>query len=278
MGLLLSRLVQRFAYSRIVQAKTELLLYEMLWGFDTLLSPGYRKLDGSFEGWAYRNGFLRQVQRLERASILEKMPGGPLDRIYRLSEKGRLLALGGRDPETEWARPWDGLWRCVLFDLAKDRDTERREIHRLLREYGFGCLQGSLWIGPHRPESLMRELKGERFARSLVFIEGRPFGGETDARIVGSAWDFNQLENDYEEHAALLKKAPKEQSSDVEDRKELLRWAQREFRSWKRLMHSDPLLPEILWPKSYPGRKTWDLRVSVLGRLSPAAAKARSKN
>ncbi len=99
-----------------MQPKTEEFLGMLLWTLDTALRPTFRNLDQSYEGWAYRNGFLRQVDTLADRGLIERRSGGSPDaRIYRLSEQGRLHVLGGRDPEREWNRRWDGRWRVVLL-------------------------------------------------------------------------------------------------------------------------------------------------------------------
>ena len=82
-----------------MKPRTEELLYLLLWGADHLARPTFRNLTDSFESWAYKNGFLRQIQELEARKILERKPGGASEAIYRLSESGRLIALGGRDPK-----------------------------------------------------------------------------------------------------------------------------------------------------------------------------------
>lgn len=54
-----------------MKAKTELILYHCLWMADTMMHPTWRNMDSSFECWAYRNGFLRQVRTLEAQGWLE---------------------------------------------------------------------------------------------------------------------------------------------------------------------------------------------------------------
>src|SRR5271157_2550505 len=100
-----------------MKPRTEELLYFLLWTADRLAQPTFRNLTDSFEAWAYREGFLRQLQALEARRILERQPGAAADAIYRLTETGRLIALGGRDPVAQWRRRWDGRWRILVFDI-----------------------------------------------------------------------------------------------------------------------------------------------------------------
>src|ERR1041384_6101725 len=89
----------------------------LLWSLDVLSRPTFRNLTDSYETWAYRNGFYQHVGRLEQKGLLERDSAPVRDRLYRLTEPGRIYALGGRDPQAEWSRPWDGRWRVVIFDV-----------------------------------------------------------------------------------------------------------------------------------------------------------------
>lgn len=115
---------------------------------DTLARPTFHNLTESYEGWAYRHGLLRQTARLEGRKLIERKSGSDRDRLYRLSARGRLHALGGRDPEERWTRSWDGDWRLVIFDVPIRRNAQRERLRRYLRARNFGCLQNSVWITP----------------------------------------------------------------------------------------------------------------------------------
>lgn len=71
-----------------MRAKTEELLYFLLWTAETISRPTWRNMTESFEGWAYRKGLLRQLQRLENQQWLERGSGTAGDRLYRLTEAG----------------------------------------------------------------------------------------------------------------------------------------------------------------------------------------------
>src|ERR1043165_3903506 len=128
-----------------MQPKTEELLNFLLWSADKLMRPTFRNLTDSYESWAYRNGLLPQVTKLEKQQLLERDPKSRIERLYRLTEQGRLHALGGRDPQAQWRRYWDGRWRLVLFDVPEGQNARRERLRRYLRSRAFGCLQGSVW-------------------------------------------------------------------------------------------------------------------------------------
>src|ERR1700759_2336532 len=111
------------------------------------MRPTYRNLTESFEGWAYRSGFSRQIAELERRDFIEKHPDVG-NFICRLTDRGRLHALGGRDPKLQWSRAWDRHWRFILFDVPVSKNSARARLARYLRGRGFGCLQKSVWVSP----------------------------------------------------------------------------------------------------------------------------------
>ena len=58
---------------------------------------------------------------------------------------------------------------------------------RLLRDCGFGCVQGSVWLAPHSLLNDEMPAGGTEFAESLLMILGRPQGTMTDAKLVEAA-------------------------------------------------------------------------------------------
>lgn len=245
--------------------KTEELLYMLLWSCDTLAHPTWRNLTGSFEGWAYRNGLLRQLQRLEQQQSLDRQPGKSGDRLHRLSEAGRLRALGGRDPVARWNRRWDGRWRLVLFDVPEAHNSTRDKLRRYLRSRGFGYLQNSVWITPD-PVTEERTLlaDGPVNVESLLLLEARPCAGETDAQIVAGAWDFADLGQRYARHQAVLSERPRHRLATEADARCFHRWLREEREAWNDAMERDPLLPDLLLPPHYPGCRAWRNRLEVM--------------
>ena len=250
-----------------MRPKTREFLYFLLWTSETLRRPTWRNLTESFEGWAYRNGFHRQLARLERLSLIESMSSGPDQRIHRLTEAGRQLALSGRDPPVRWDRSWDGLWRIGSFDVPVGQDAQRNRLRRLFRSRGFGYLQNSLWITPD-PLIHEREILGnvDVDVESLILLEARPCTGETDEQIVAGAWDFAGINSAYAAHREVLRQRPRALRNDVTAARKLHHWACRERAAWEAAVSHDPLLPRRLLPREYLGCKAWAERCAALAR------------
>jgi len=248
-----------------VNPKTEEFLNLLLWSADLLARPTFRNLTDSYESWAYRNGLLKQASRLERQQLLERDAAAPDDRLYRLTAQGRMHVLGGRDPEAQWARPWDGRWRLVLFDVPTGQNAQRERLRRYLRDKGFGYLQNSVWISPDPLVQEREILRGGKInVESLLLLEARPCAGESDAEIVAGAWDFERINRRYAHHLKVLKERPGGALRNDAAAKALLRWAGSEREAWLDAVTSDPLLPGRILPADYLGQQAWRTRVEVL--------------
>ena len=230
------------------------------------MRPSFRNLNESFEGWAYRNGFLRQIASLEKQKFLErKQSGEGGGRLCRLTEKGRLFALGGRDPIARWSRPWDGQWRMVLFDVPKAQDARRSRLRRYLRTRGFGYLQNSVWITPDPLDEEVEMLRGAKIdVESLILLQAKPCAGESDSEIVAGAWDFAGINRRYARHLEILRNKPAGEPKGKSGAEEFRRWAASERSAWRKAVEADPLLPDPLLPRDYFGRRVWRERVRVL--------------
>ena len=235
-----------------------------------LARPTFRNITGSFESWVYRNGLQRQLAKLERRKFLESShaegnSSPHFNRALRLTEAGRVHALGGRDPEARWRRCWDRQWRLVLFDLPNAQSTLRNRLRNQLRRLGFGWLQNSVWISPDPLETEKASLAHSRVdVASLIILEARPCGGETDEEIVAGAWDFERINQLYVRHDRILAARPREALRGEAAARLFQKWAVQERLAWLAVITEDPLLPESLLPAGYRGRKAWQKRLTAL--------------
>ncbi len=252
-----------------MKPKTEEFLYFLLYSAEKLMQPTFRNLDSSFESWAYRNGLMRQLGRLEQNRLIEQDPAAsPNNRLYRLTAQGRLHVLGGRDPQAQWSRYWDGHWRLVLYDVPSTQNTHRIRLRRYLLDKGFGYLQKSVWITPDSVEAERKIMAGgETHVGSLMLMTARPCAGETDEKIVAEAWDFEFINNQYEQYLKILAKRPGGNIRGTEAGQRLQRWAAAERSAWLAAVQLDPMLPEKILPKGYLGKKAWQERTSVLPEI-----------
>ncbi len=241
----------------------------LLWCAETATAPTYRNLDSSFEQWAFRNGFKRRLDLLEREKFLEKRRDEVTEQwVYQLTAHGRLAALGGQDPEERWNRSWDGHWRMVLFDLPKSQQSLRVALLRWLRASRFGCLQNSLWITPDGLDAVTEKWGAHgQGAEALMLFEGRPLQGVSDADIVVGAWDFDEINRRYRTY--LSHAADRPQFGEGLSAELLKDWISADQRLWSAAIKADPLLPQKLLPQGYEGRNAWRQRKLVWEEMRP---------
>jgi phenylacetic acid degradation operon negative regulatory protein len=252
-----------------MKQKTKEWLHVLLWLADTFSRPTFRNLTDSFEGWASRQDLLRQLRRFEREQYLESQSDALGRRIYRLTENGRLTALGGNDPELRWKRHWDGRWRLVIFDIPESKNKLRVRLRRSLQEQHFGYLQNSVWITPDPIDEFSVTFSGAAHnVESLILMEGLPCSGEPNAAIVAGAWDFERLNRLYRDYLGVLDKLAA-LNAEVETAPQRFQpLCVKERTIWFEIVTLDPLLPEALLSPDYLGKKAWHARRQLAKALA----------
>jgi phenylacetic acid degradation operon negative regulatory protein len=226
-----------------------------------------------------RSGNLqRKFARLTATGAIIVSREGPVDqRILRLTGEARCRLLGGVDPEVEWRRCWDGVWRLVTFDIPETSLALRNQLRRRLRGFRFGWLQNSVWISAH-PIDAFQQSVGEMALNpeSLVYFEARPAGGESHAALVNGAWDFRVIFKNYAVYREVLRLRPDQITGTAAG---WFRWLAVEHRAWGRIARSDPFLPLELQPPGYPGQAVWAERREALQAFARAlGSRARKKS
>ena len=115
-----------------MHSKVDELLCSTLWFMEHCVHPTFFTLNESYEAWLRRHGFSEQINYAQKQGFLERKTSGNQPQ-RRLTQRGRLHALGGRDPVAEWERKWDGKWRWVVFDLPEKQSSARRNLRRRWR-------------------------------------------------------------------------------------------------------------------------------------------------
>ncbi len=232
------------------------------------MRPTWRNLDSSFESWAYGNGLLKQIHRLEAQAFIESRRDGKSgQRFIRLTEKGLAAGSLGCQPEQRWQRAWDGRWRVILFDLPEEERAARRKLRKQLKLAGFGCMQRSAWISPDSLDDMTKDLRPLAVnAANLVLLDSIPCGGESSADLVAASWDFVRINGAWKnlsDHLDVLPKDPQAWRQET-----IVQWSTQERNLLRGCFRLDPLLPHGLLPAHYMGLPTWKKRRRILGKLA----------
>lgn len=243
----------------------------LMYGLDIASQPTLRNLlMRDYESWLHYNRLHpSQLSKLKTGGWIEKSPTDDgASWALRLTEKGRLLALGGRDPEERWGRPWDGEWRFLMFDIPQGNDRTRRRLYKWLRGNYFGCLQKSVWMSPDPLDELDALLNDdETSSANLVVMDARPRfrKGENNADIAALAWKFDEINERYQAYLDFAAKGIATNARPAAARA----WVGQEHALWTEAMAADPLLPDKLNPRGYLGKKAWQARRRLLKKAAP---------
>lgn len=251
-------------------------LLALSWGLDVLSRPTFERVMGPCETWEDRNRFYNQLQYLARQGLMQRERHAE-KLVFRLTESGRLAALGGRDPEARWGRNWDGKWRMILFDLPTSRQTVRQQLLRWLRQNGFGYLQNSVWIHTDPLTDLAKALDDFRDdVESLTIIDAQCCAGYSNAAIVRGAWDFDEINKRYAAYLDRFGRRLPSLAGQPSGFARASQWLRSERIAWTHAFSLDPLLPRVLWPRGYQGEAAWQLRRRILPALAAQMTAANS--
>ncbi|PYI82397.1 MAG: hypothetical protein DME26_17785 [Verrucomicrobia bacterium] len=247
--------------------KSDEFLEFLAFALDKLPRPSLPRLLESFESWEYRTRLRPQLRRLARSGMIE-MNGRAAQRTLVISDRGRVAVSLDVDPNQRWRRAWDGKWRVLLFDLPTNRPDLRMRLWRWMRAHRFGYLQQSVWLSADPIDETHLPLKSLKLTpESFAVIEGRPVPPDRDVDLVRGAWDFNEIDRRYGvvlQLAAVGRELLHAAQAKIPQRR---KWLATQRAAWADAVTLDPLLPAVLWPEGYLGRKALETRREVLAKV-----------
>ena len=217
-------------------------------------------------GYTSRKSFLEQVKLLEgREWVVWDDNRSSGKWTLKVTQAGRGALRLVADPEALWNEPWDKQWRLLSFDLPRRAHPQRRALQLWIESMRFGRLQGSVFISPRSLGGWMEDLAKLKIdPGAVVFMLGRFGGANEDRRYVGTAWNFDRINESYKAYLSFLK-APIPAQPSAES---LFEWFSRELALWDNSSRMDPFLPRELWPSgwwsSYLGPTAWEARGRAL--------------
>ena len=187
--------------------------------------------------------FRKTTELLTRKGLLERQD--PEDRgewVSVLSSKGRSAINHNLNPTDLWSEPWDGKWRLFSFDLPRSAHAARQALRKWLESHRFGRLQGSVWITPRDLGEWTSQLEKINVDSMNTVYACGSLGNEGDPTYyISRAWNFDQINRDYEEYLNFIKTGHSFRSSVFKD------WFTKESSLWKKAFEKDPFLPKDLW-------------------------------
>ena len=190
------------------------------------------------------------------------------DAAWRLLDEGR-DRIFRRDPE-----PWSGEWQMIIYSVPETERAVRDQLRKQLAWWGFGSLSPSVWISPHdRAPAIAESFAGDSPVRLDVF-RSRADNGTSDTELVARAWDLATLGADYLAWLARWEPVLRRCRQASPHGPEALVLRMRLVRDYRGFPFRDPDLPAELVPADWPGRRAFELFISLHDLLEPAAEAA----
>jgi len=186
------------------------------------------------------------VSNLLKTGYLEKKVKESGEVVFRVTSWGKTKIIFDIPLARYAAQKWDGIWRLVSFDIPEKKASLRVWLRNKLRELGFGMLQESLWITPHKLGQMFEEfLEHENLKDYCVVWEAKTIFGENEKELTRRVWNLEDLQGKYLD---LIDRFPK-----IFSNKRLINQRRQEWQEdYFAILASDPGLPKELLPDDWP--------------------------
>ena len=95
-------------------------------------------------------------------------------KFVRITEQGKRtlsLALYKERLRMSKKRKWDKRWRFIIFDIPEKRNSARKRLRLLMRQFGFLRIQDSVWAYPYDCEEVVALAKAElRLGKDVLYM------------------------------------------------------------------------------------------------------------
>lgn len=161
--------------------------------------------------------------------------------IERLRVELAPLAFQETDPKSCWERHWDQKWRILAYDMPSRPQSRRLKLWRWLKQNRLGLLQRSLWISAKPLEEIRTLFHHAANSHTLILWEASTPTGLHPHTIVEQAWQLREVDSDYQAAMHLTRLDPNPEN------------IHKATLVWQKAVQNDPLLPRVLYPKSFRG-------------------------
>ncbi|MBI4226433.1 CRISPR-associated endonuclease Cas2 [Candidatus Roizmanbacteria bacterium] len=122
-----------------------------------------------------RTSISETLSRMARVGEIEKklIKGKP---VLQITTRGESLLNEAIPLRKLQEKPWDKLWRIVIFDIEEKESKTRNMLREKLKNLGFAMWQESVYISPHPLAEEINEFFEEKdlFPRCVCFEASQP--------------------------------------------------------------------------------------------------------
>jgi len=185
----------------LLMTVTDLLLFQFYllgasWGKGKTSRGAHQTLDEAMAGLAAVNyqTLKRAIMHLKRQGLIRSLKEPAITR----AGKTRLARI---IPQYQKKRPWDRVLYLVTYDIPEVKRKYRNELRTMLKTLGAGYLQGSVWITPYNPQTLLQDyVKKPGFAGDIIIsCIGRDgyIGNEDIKTLVSRVYRLDEINAKY---------------------------------------------------------------------------------
>jgi phenylacetic acid degradation operon negative regulatory protein len=200
--------------------------------------------------------------------------------FYALTPRGRLrVEHGTRRIYALDHGPWDGQWRLLTYTFPESGRAGRDRLRRELAWLGMGPLVNGTWISPYDlHEHLAAFIDTHGLRAHVAEFVGEHVGPASDHALVARCWDLSAIERWHETFLAEFRPrltALQERLATGRPPGEREAFAEkiRLVHEYRKALHVDPWLPDMLLPPQWRGRESANLFSDYHRLLDPPATR-----
>jgi len=202
----------------------------------------------------------KAVSRLEQNGLIKKV--NKAKRVHlRLTEKGRKVINEHRASDRKSLPAWDHKWRIIIFDIPEEKKHLRKMLRRFLISIGFGKVQRSVWISPHKLQKTVQRYADKLDLSDYIYlITAESFLEITGREMAARCWNIDRLHQDYlnliDQYTTLKKRVKNLKSGLSSETNDPLRILKSRLEwDYNSIILRDPCLPPELLPDQWGGEK-----------------------
>jgi len=202
----------------------------------------------------------KAVSRLEQNGLLKKFNKEKKVHL-RLTEKGRKILNEHRASDRKPLPSWDHKWRIIIFDIPEEKKQLRKMLRRFLISIGFGKVQRSVWISPHKLQKTVQRYADKLDLSDYIYlITANSFWGIPEREMAVRCWNIDELHQDYlnliNQYKELKGEAKNLKSGLSAEKNDLLTILKKRLEwDYNSILLRDPRLPPELLPDQWGGEK-----------------------
>ena len=204
------------------------------------------------------------MTRLRKSGLVVQYHGGAKLPHLRLTTAGKESLPAYHHPEKFWNTDWNGVWYMLIFDVPEKERHYRDNLRGFLKRMRMGCLQKSVWITPRdiRPE--YDDLERAANLKAVAYLlESRTVLHHDTLEMVQNSWDFDRLLELHDRYLSVFNDNLERLNQLDHDKEALLILLRQDAEAYVQCMLKDPLLPNTLLPKTYLGKKVYELHQAI---------------